>query len=190
MKRFILFFTLLFTVLLIHSLWAQSSLDAAREAVKNEKWQEAKKILEKIIDQKDKNAEAHFLLGECFLNLEDYDNAIEQYQKAADLAPKTAFYHFRLGQALGMKADHAGKITQARLAPQIKEAFEKAAELDPTLKRAHIGLANFYMRAPGFMGGDLDKSEQHAKTLIKLGSPDGKILLAKVYIKRDKPEPH
>ena len=188
MKRLMLTLPLMLIVLLFHALWAQTLLDDARKAVENKKWEEGKKILGKIIEQDDKNARAHFLYGECFLNLQDYDNAIKQYKKAADLAPKTAFYHFRLGQALGMKADHAGMFTQARLAPQIKNAFEKAAKLDPNLKQAHIGLANFYMRAPGFMGGDLDKAEQHAKTLIKLGSPDGKILLAKVYIKKDKPD--
>ncbi|HID38330.1 MAG TPA: hypothetical protein EYP36_02305 [Calditrichaeota bacterium] len=54
--------------------------------------------------------------------------------KAADLAPKTAFYHFRLGQPLEMKADHAGKLSQARLALHIKDAFEKAVELEPEIK--------------------------------------------------------
>ena len=53
--------------------------------------------------------------------------------------------------------------------------------MNPKLKPAYIGPANVYMRAPGFMGADSDKSEQHAKTLIEFGSPDGKILLAKVY---------
>ena len=165
---------------------AQTGLDSAQKALKNKNWQEAKTLLEQAIEQNEKNARAHYLLGQCLIALKEYDEAADAFEEAAELAPDSALYHYRYGQALGMEAQNSGVLTQAWLAPKIKSAFERAVELDPTLMGARIALANFYVMAPGFMGGDMDKARQQAKALIRIGNFNGKIILARIYLKEEK----
>ncbi len=167
-------------------LLAQTGLDSAQKALKNKNWQEAKTLLEQAIEQNEKNARAHYLLGQCLIALKEYDEAADAFEEAAELEPDSALYYYRYGQALGMEAQNSGVLTQAWLAPKIKSAFERAVELDPTLMGARIALANFYVMAPGFMGGDMDKARQQAKALIRMGNFNGKIILARIYLKEEK----
>ncbi len=165
---------------------AQTGLDSAQKALKNKNWQEAKTLLEQAIEQNEKNARAHYLLGQCLIALKEYDDAADAFEEAAELEPDSALYYFRYGQALGMEAQNSSVLTQAWLAPKIKAAFERAVEQDPTLMGARIGLANFYVMAPGFMGGDMDKARQQAKALIRMGNFNGKYILARIYLKEEK----
>ena len=186
MKRWYLFLQLLLIFILVRFLPAQSTMDAAKEAIKDKKWQEAQKILEELIEKDEDNTQAHFLLGECFVALKNYDEAVDEYEEAVDLAPDSALYYSRLGQALGMKAQKSSVIKKAFLAPKVKSAFERAVELDPTLINARINLANFYLRAPAIMGGDLEKAREQAQALIRMNNINGKFVLAAIYLKEDK----
>jgi len=186
MKRSYLFSLPLFIFIFICLLPAQTTMDAAREAVKSKNWQEAKKILESLIEQNEDNAQAHFLLGECFLALKDYDEASDEFEEAVDLEPDSALYYARLGQALGIKAQNSNVLKQAWLAPKIKNAFARAVELDSTQVDARINLANFYLMAPGFMGGDMEKALEQANALIRMGNINGRLILAQIYLKKEK----
>jgi len=49
-------------------------------------------------------------------------------------------------------------MLRARLAGRIRRAFERALELDPDNADARIGLLEFYLQAPRFMGGSFEKA--------------------------------
>ena len=51
--------------------------------------------------------------------------------------------------------------------------FEKAVELDPTDKDALGDLLDFYLDAPGFLGGGMHKAEMLAQMILKDGSGRG-----------------
>jgi len=138
---------------------------------------EAKKIFESVLKAEPQNAEAHYQMALVFLRREfrDEDEAVDQMEQAVELDPNNGDYQYVYGAALGMKAQHAGVIKQAFLAPKIKNAFLKATQLKPDLVQAHIGLAQYYLRAPSIMGGDTEKGWQEIETAIKLDEFQGRM---------------
>jgi tetratricopeptide (TPR) repeat protein len=137
----------------------------------------AKKIFESVLSADGQNADAHYQLGMVYLRREfrDEDEAVDQMEKAVELNPNNADYQYGYGAALGMKAQHAGIIKQAFLAPKVKNAFLRATELNPALVQAHIGLAEYYLKAPSIMGGDTEKGWKEIETAIKLDEFQGRM---------------
>jgi tetratricopeptide (TPR) repeat protein len=148
------------------------------------KFAEAKATFETILKQNEKNAEAHYRLGLILLSRRflNEDDAVDHMEEAVEVNPMSADYQYGLGAAYGVKAQHAGVIKQAFLAPKVKGAFEKAVSLNPKLVDAHIGLAQYYWRAPGIMGGDMDKAYREADLAIQLDEMKGRPLKANILI--------
>lgn len=146
------------------------------------KYAEAKLVFARILDKDDNNAEAHYRLGLVYLNRSnpqrDVNEAVDQLEKATDLNPTNADYHFRYGTALGEKAQNAGVIKKAFLAPKIKKAFLRAVELNPRYAQARIALAQYYLIAPSIMGGDEDEGWRQLSEAIKLDEVLGRLVKA------------
>jgi Flp pilus assembly protein TadD len=106
------------------------------------KYKEAKSIFEEILKKDDKNAEAHNDLGMVYLNRRnpeyDVDKAVDETEKAVNLAPNNANIQYGYGAALGIKVQNAGIIKQAMLAPKVKKAFLRAVELNPKHIQARV----------------------------------------------------
>src|SRR6267142_2354539 len=66
------------------------------------------------------------------------------------------------------KADAASFFSAAGLAKKVRLSFEKAVELDGSNVAARSDLAEFYMEAPGIMGGGQDKSRAQADALMRI----------------------
>ncbi|MCX6143756.1 MAG: tetratricopeptide repeat protein [Ignavibacteriales bacterium] len=92
------------------------------------KFAEAKTTFESVLKQNDKNAEAHYRLGLILITRRflDADEAVDHMEQAVEINSMNADYQYGLGAALGVKAQNAGVIKQAFLAPKVKGAFEKA----------------------------------------------------------------
>lgn len=111
------------------------------------------------------DAAAHNLLCRAYFSLGDWDRGISACEKAVSLAPDNSQYHLWLGRIYGEKADKAGVFAAARLAGKVRDQFETAVRLSPNSVDAHSDLAEFYLEAPGIVGGGRDKAEQQARTL-------------------------
>ncbi|MCF6269361.1 MAG: tetratricopeptide repeat protein [Melioribacteraceae bacterium] len=168
------------------SAFQNDDLQKAKELINEKNFEAAKTILEKIIDDDDKNHEAYFTLGKTWMGLKDYEEATESFEEAVDLLDENADYHFWLGQAIAMDARESNYISQALMASDILEEFERAVELDPTHIPGRIGVINFYLAAPGIMGGDIEKAKLNAKELIKFDEMKGRTALARIYLKQEK----
>lgn len=175
---------LLILVLFVPLILIAQSLEEGVALMSKRDFVRAKGIFESLLKQDDRNAEAHFRLAQVYLTnqLRDIEAAVDHSEEAVDLNPKNADYQYLLGAALGMKARDAGVLKQALLAPKIKGAFEKAVELNPNLVDAHVGLAEYYRRAPGFMGGDNEKAWKSADIVVKLDELRGRLLRANFLI--------
>lgn len=95
------------------------------------------------------------------------DKAEAQFEKAVAAEPNVGLYHLWLGNAVGQQAGSASKIKQPFMARRIRAEFEKAIELDPTLLDARDGLIQFYLQAPGFMGGSPAKALEQQREIAK-----------------------
>jgi tetratricopeptide (TPR) repeat protein len=69
-------------------------------------------------------------------------------------------------------------------ASHARECFEKAVALDPHNSDALGDLFDFYLDAPGFMGGGLDKAEAIARRLETLDPAEGRFDMARIAVKR------
>jgi tetratricopeptide (TPR) repeat protein len=96
--------------------------------------------------------------GRAAMARNDADAAATLFEKAVAQNPKNSEAHYLLGTAYGSQAQKAGIFGQASLAGKTKDEFEKAVALDPNLLDARYGLVEFYVMAPGFMGGSYDKA--------------------------------
>jgi tetratricopeptide (TPR) repeat protein len=121
------------------------------------------------LSQTPNDPQAHNLLCRAYFAVEDWDRAIAACEKAIALAPNNSSYHLWLGRAYGEKADASSFFTAAGLAKKVRSEFERAVELDPNNVDARTDLAEFYLEAPGIVGGGQDKARAQA---AKLGTLD------------------
>jgi tetratricopeptide (TPR) repeat protein len=129
---------------------------------------EAIATLQDQIKKSPSDAEAQNLLCRSYFTLANWDRAISACEKATSLQPNNSLYHLWLGRAYGEKADGANFFSAAGLAGKLRTEFETAVRLSPDSVAAHTDLAEFYLEAPGIVGGGRDKAEAQAKLLDKL----------------------
>jgi len=127
--------------------------------------------LGQVLAQDPQNAEAHNLQCRIYLQEQRWSDAIRACQAAVKLMPDNSNYHLWLARALGEKADRVSFITAFKMAKQIHVEFETAAKLDPHSVNALSDLGEFYVDAPGIVGGGLDKAGKVAQQLDAL-APD------------------
>jgi|SRR5271165_245343 len=113
-------------------------------------------------------AEAYNLLCRAYFELENWDAGIPPCEKAVSLAPDNGLYHLWLGRIYGEKADRSGFLSAAGLAKKVRTEFERAVELSPDSWEARTDLAEFYVEAPGIVGGGKDKARAQADLLMPL----------------------
>lgn len=89
--------------------------------------------------------------------------ALERAEACAQKQPKTAACRYAHGVLLGIQAMSEGLMKAARSAGTVKEALQAAHELEPAWYPARSSLLEFYLAAPGFMGGSASKAAELAR---------------------------
>ena len=110
------------------------------------------------------------------------DDAVASFEKAVAANDKSADAHTMLGNALGTVAQNANVFRQGLLARRVKSEFEKAVALDPSLVQPREGLVQFYTKAPGVMGGSMDKAKEQAAAIAKLNPISGHLAEANIAL--------
>lgn len=126
--------------------------------------------------------------GRAALERDEHEKAIDLFTKAVTLAPKSAEAHYLLGVAYGELAQKANVLKQASLAKKTKAEFETAVALDPNYLDARFGLINYYLVAPGFMGGSEEKAIAQAAEIKRRNPIEGHRAYARVYTSQKKPD--
>ena len=110
------------------------------------------------------------LVGKSYFMLSDYKRAQAAFEKAVAAQPNNSVSHHWLGKAYGRRAETASPFTAPMLASKARQSFERAVELDGRNAEAVNDLFSYYMEAPGFLGGGLDKAAALAPK-IKANDP-------------------
>jgi tetratricopeptide (TPR) repeat protein len=110
--------------------------------------------------------EAYNLLCRADFELDAWDAGISLCEKAVALAPDNGLYHLWLGRIYGEKADRVMFLKAAGLAGKVRTEFERAVKLSPDSWEARTDLAEFYLEAPGIVGGGEDKARAQADILM------------------------
>lgn len=99
------------------------------------------------------------LMGRIQYMLGDYNAATDCFEKATKLSPKSSDHWHWLGRTFGRRAEVSSFLTAPGYASKARQNFEKAVELDPKNSEAVNDLFEYYLQAPGFLGGGLDKAQ-------------------------------
>jgi tetratricopeptide (TPR) repeat protein len=130
------------------------------------------------------DAQAYHLLSRAYFHLKKWDQSISYGEKAVQLSPNQSSYYMWLGRAYGEKADEANFLTAAGLTKKIRANFEKAVELDGNNVAARTDLAEFYIEAPGFMGGGTDRAAEQAQKIAPLDAAKADWVYARIAEKK------
>src|SRR5579862_4039057 len=132
--------------------------DSARDMLASGRVDEAITALNGRLSSSPSDAESSNLLCRAYFALEEFDLAESSCKKAVALEPDNGRYHRWLGHVYGEKADRTNFLSAAGLAGKTREEFERAVQLDPRDVDARVDLAEFYLEAPGIVGGGRDKA--------------------------------
>jgi len=131
-----------------------------------------------------KDARTLQLIGQDYFMLGDFKKATAVLEKAVALAPHDAIALHWLGRAYGRRAEAANPFSAPGYATKSRECFEKAVAMDPSDHDAMDDLFDFYLQAPGFLGGGLHKAQQVAERVAQRDPAQGQWALAQIDEKR------
>lgn len=120
-----------------------------------------------------KDAASWHLLGKAYYMSAEYKKAAEAFEKAAALSPGSSEYAHWLGRAYGRQAETANPLMAPGRAVKARQQFEKAIVLDGKNKEALNDLFDYYLNAPGFLGGGTDKAAELVKKISALDAAEG-----------------
>jgi tetratricopeptide (TPR) repeat protein len=98
------------------------------------------------------------LPGERYYMLGDFKKAVDALERAAAMYPSDSTIQTWLGRAWGRRAETSFALLAAGYATKSRQAFERALQLNPGNTAALSDLFDFYMDAPGLVGGGLEKA--------------------------------
>ena len=150
------------------------------------KYREAKTVFEPAFKANTRDAAAAFYLGRIAMEERKNDRAADYFEAAAKLDPKNGTYFLWLGRAYGREAQQANVLRQPGLAKRTKAAWEKAIELDPDNLDARADLIQYYVQAPGFLGGSTAKALEQAEEIRKRNPLRGYLELGALYEREKK----
>ena len=142
--------------------------DAALDLLAAGRVDEAISKLSGRISSSPNDAASYNLLCRAYFSVNNWDRAIAACEKAVALEPNNSEYHLWLGRTYGEKADSVSFFSAAGLAKKVRNEFERSVALDPNNWAARTDLAEFYLEAPGIVGGGQDKARAQANALDAL----------------------
>jgi Flp pilus assembly protein TadD len=179
MRRWIPF--LLSTAVLFAA--GSAELDRAKQLFSRSQYQAAVNVLAPVASSS-LDPVTQELLGKSYFMLGEYKKAAEVFERATALDPNNSVYFHWLGKAQGRRAETASPFTAPSYASKARQAFEKSVELDGKNIEAINDLFSYYLEAPGFLGGGLNKAEALAKRIQGIDPIEYHYAMAQIADKR------
>jgi tetratricopeptide (TPR) repeat protein len=166
--------------------WPTATLDEAdpEGLLKVGRTDEALRVLNSDVQRNPNHAAAYNLLSRAYFQLEQWDTSLRMAEKSVALEPRNSLYHQWLGRAAGRKAENSNPFAAFTLARRVKTEFERAVALDGSNLSARSDLTEYYLEAPGFLGGDKNKARQQAEAVAPQDPALADYLYAKVEEKQ------
>jgi len=121
------------------------------------------------------SSEYQLIVGEYYLNREEYDAALKQFEAAAKGDPRLPFVHFYMGRV------HMGKQEYA----EAREEFLKDAAIEPDVALNYEEIGNSYWLTEGDVNAEKNYRKALGRDPRRVNSMLG---LAKIYQRRQRYE--
>jgi tetratricopeptide (TPR) repeat protein len=152
-------------------------------------WKRARALVEQRLHDAPDDPNATFLWSQIRNAFGDRSSPLPLAEKAVRLAPGVARYHRQLAEVLGVTAQHANVFQQALLARRFRKEIDTALQLDARDVQALRDLLEFYLLAPGIIGGDAAKAETVARRVAEIDACEGLLASARIAeYRKDPPE--
>jgi len=151
----------------------ETPLEKAQNAFEKGEYTQAIEILKSAEVSEPNNGGVYVLLARSYLELNQYDAAVNCAEKAVAIDPKNSHYHRWLGEAYGAKADHASMLSAYSLARKTQKEFDAAVQLDVHNYDAQQDLIEYDCTAPGMVGGGEEKAQPLIEKLMKMDAAEG-----------------
>lgn len=146
----------------------------------DQKYDAARAEVQTLLKAKPNDDAALACMGRVYEREGKSGDAVDWYEKAVKANDTSAHHHLSLASALGTEAQKANKLRQPFLARRLKSELERAVALDPNLVDAREGLLQFYIQAPGIVGGSIDRAREQAAIIAKLNPLQGHLAAASI----------
>ncbi len=151
--------------------WAGSpQFDEARRLYSATEFEHSLTVLRSIPE---KDATVYELMGRDYYMLSDYRKAADAFEQALNQQPSNSTYALWLARSYGRRAETSSVLTAPGYASKARQYFERAAQLNPRNVEALSDLFEFYLEAPGFLGGGYDKAQRIAGQIDQVDSSEG-----------------
>jgi hypothetical protein len=157
--------------------FAQSTAEKLIEAGH---WKRARAIVEPRLRESPDDAEANYLESMIRNAFGDRKTPPALAEKAVRLDANVARYHRQLAEVQGVMAQHAGIFQQVSLGRRFRKEIGIALQLDSRDVQAHRDLIEFYLLAPGILGGDAKKADQVAEEIAAINAAEGFLAKARI----------
>jgi tetratricopeptide (TPR) repeat protein len=125
-------------------------------------------------------AKAAFDRGRAAHNAGKTDEAVSAFERAVALEPSSSLYHLWLGHAYSRQLSSAGFLRKPFIGRRSGEEYNTAVKLDPTSIDAAEARLDFFLDAPGIVGGGVDKARAEAARLATLDAYRGAMAEARI----------
>jgi tetratricopeptide (TPR) repeat protein len=160
---------------------ADPELAKANKLYQLTEFDQSLKVLHEIVI---KDAAVYELMGQNYYGKAEYKKATEALEKALAMDPGSSDINLWLGRAYGRRAETSNPLSAPGHASRARQHFEKSAQLNPNNLDAQSDLFEYYLQAPGFLGGGLDKAAATAAQMASINPAEGYWAQAKLDEKR------
>ncbi len=143
-------------------------------------WKRARTDVEVRIRAAPNDPLANFLLSQIRGAFGDRSTPLPLAEKAAALDGHTAKYHRQIAEVLGVVAQHSNMLQQLSLARRFRTEIDAALALDPRDVQANRDLLEFYLLAPGLLGGSRRQAAMVAERIAALDPAEGFLARARI----------
>jgi predicted Zn-dependent protease len=144
-------------------------------------YQKAADLLGRMVPPSDRAGDVSLWLGKSYLRLRKWDEAVRSLESAVASQPQSGTYHLWLGRAYGEKASRVSVFRAYGLARKVVAEFETAVRLAPDNTDARFDLLEYYLEAPGIVGGGKTKAEAQIRAISERNARLGHTALAAMY---------
>ncbi|HUK15197.1 MAG TPA: tetratricopeptide repeat protein [Bryobacteraceae bacterium] len=131
-----------------------------------------------------KDAAVYALMGRNYYMLGDHKRATDTLERAVAADPSNAEYCLWLARAYGRRAETSSPFTAPGQASKARQYFEKSVALDPHNVEALSDLFEYYLEAPGFLGGGMDKAQSMVPRIAAISLAEGHWAESRIAEKR------
>lgn len=176
----------LFAATAVAALAAEGDAD---QLLRAKRYDEVRKLAEQRLAADAEDEQAYWLLSRAGLAVAEDSAELERLADALkpclERIPQSALCHLALGETYGAIAASGGMLKGMKYVGRVREELEKAVELDPRHFAARYDLNQFYLMAPGIVGGSADKAERNTTSFEALRPDAGPLLRTGIQLRND-----